>query len=201
MTDVRPGTRLRVEVARYPEDPPRPARWPYPVVALGNFDGLHRGHQKILERVCRQAREKHGTPLVMTFDPHPPRVLRPDKAPPLLMTSAQRIEALARAGMEGVALVRFDMDLARLDPDTFVRRVLVEWLGVAEVWVGGSAVGDSVWTVSIVGVGEGSSWAPTGGDWRGNVRGTSRAHRPKATRCRNIGADWPPQQEDRTIYT
>ncbi len=138
MTDVRHGTRLRVEVIRFPDDPPRPGRWPYPVVALGNFDGLHRGHQKILDRVCRQARERHGTPLVMTFDPHPPRVLRPDKAPPLLMTTPQRIEALARAGMEGVAVVRFDHELSRLDPDTFVRRVLVEWLGVAEVWVGGN---------------------------------------------------------------
>jgi riboflavin kinase/FMN adenylyltransferase len=138
MTDVRHGTRLRVEVMRYPDDPPRPGRWPYPVVALGNFDGMHRGHQKILERVCRQARERHGTPLVMTFDPHPPRVLRPDKAPPLLMTTPQRIEALARAGIEGVALVTFDHELSRLDPDTFVRRVLVGWLGVAEVWVGGN---------------------------------------------------------------
>ena len=138
MTDVRHGTRLRVEVLRYPDDPPRPGRWPYPVVALGNFDGLHRGHQKILDRVVRQARERHGTPLVMTFDPHPPRVLRPEKAPPLLMTTPQRIEALARAGMEGVALVRFDYELSRLDPDTFVRRVLVDWLGAAEVWVGGN---------------------------------------------------------------
>lgn len=137
MSDLRHSARLRVDVIRYPDDP-RPANWPYPVVALGNFDGLHRGHQKIIERVNRQARERHGTPLVMTFDPHPPRVLRPDKAPPLLMTSAQRVEALGRAGIHGVALVRFDRALSQLDPDTFVRRVLVDWLGVAEVWVGGN---------------------------------------------------------------
>jgi riboflavin kinase / FMN adenylyltransferase len=137
MSELRHGDRLRIDVFRYP-DAPRPSRLPYPVVALGNFDGVHRGHQKIIERVTRQARERHGTPLVMTFDPHPPRVLRPDKAPLLLMTQAQRMEALARAGIAGVALVRFDHDLARLDPDTFVRRVLVDWLGVAEVWVGGN---------------------------------------------------------------
>ncbi len=137
MSELRHGARLRVDVIRYPDDPP-PRGWPYPVVALGNFDGLHRGHQKIIERVNRQARERQGTPIVMTFDPHPPRVLRPDKAPPLLMTPAQRIEALGRAGIHGVALVRFDAALSQLDPDTFVRRVLVEWLGAAEVWVGGN---------------------------------------------------------------
>jgi riboflavin kinase/FMN adenylyltransferase len=72
----------------------------------------------------------------MTFDPHPPRVVRPDKAPALLMTKEQRIEALARSGMQGLAIVRFTPELSRWDPETFVRTVLVEWLRVAEVWVG-----------------------------------------------------------------
>jgi riboflavin kinase/FMN adenylyltransferase len=106
------------------------------VLALGNFDGLHRGHMKIIDRVRRRAGERAGTPAAMTFEPHPPRVLRPDKAPPLLMTAAQKIEALARSGMQGVAVVRFTEDLSRWDPEAFVRTVLVEWLHVAEVWVG-----------------------------------------------------------------
>jgi riboflavin kinase/FMN adenylyltransferase len=72
----------------------------------------------------------------MTFDPHPSRVVRPDKAPPLLMTTDQRIEALGRAGMQGVAVVRFTHDMSQWDPETFVRTVLVEWLHVVEVWVG-----------------------------------------------------------------
>ena len=72
----------------------------------------------------------------MTFDPHPPRVVRPDKAPPLLMTTAQRLEALARAGMQGVAVVRFTHEMSQWDPETFVRTVLVDWLRVVEVWVG-----------------------------------------------------------------
>ena len=71
----------------------------------------------------------------MTFDPHPPRVVRPDKAPPLLMTKAQRLEASA-AGVQGVAVVRFTPELSQWDPEMFVRTVLVEWLHVAEVWVG-----------------------------------------------------------------
>jgi riboflavin kinase / FMN adenylyltransferase len=72
----------------------------------------------------------------MTFDPHPSKIVRPDKAPPLLMTHDQKLDALARAGMHGVAIVRFTSGLAQWDPETFVRTVLVEWLHVAEVWVG-----------------------------------------------------------------
>jgi riboflavin kinase / FMN adenylyltransferase len=123
-----------VQTVYFPDDPP--PRWHQPVLALGNFDGLHRGHMKIIDRVRRRAGERAGTPAAMTFEPHPPRVLRPDKAPPLLMTQDQRLEALARSGMQGVAVVRFTADLSRWDPETFVRTVLVEWLHVAEVWVG-----------------------------------------------------------------
>jgi riboflavin kinase / FMN adenylyltransferase len=124
-----------VDVIHFPEDP-RPPRWLHPVLALGNFDGLHRGHMKIIERVRRVASERGATAVAMTFDPHPPRVVRPDKAPPLLMTKTQRLEALERAGVDGVAVVRFTPELSRWDPETFVRTVLVEWLHVAEVWVG-----------------------------------------------------------------
>jgi riboflavin kinase/FMN adenylyltransferase len=121
-------------VAHFPDDPP--PRWHQPVLALGNFDGLHRGHSKIIDRVRRRAGERAGTPAAMTFEPHPPRVLRPDKAPPLLMTTAQKLEALGRAGMQGIAVVRFTRELSLWDPEAFVRAVLVEWLHVAEVWVG-----------------------------------------------------------------
>ena len=72
----------------------------------------------------------------MTFDPHPSKIVRPHKAPPLLMTNQQKLDALSRAGMDGVAIVRFTPELAGWDPETFVRTVLVEWLHVAEVWVG-----------------------------------------------------------------
>jgi riboflavin kinase / FMN adenylyltransferase len=124
-----------MDVIHFPDDP-RPARWSHPVLALGNFDGLHRGHRKILDRVRRVAGERSATPVVMTFDPHPPRIVRPDKAPPLLMTKAQKLEAFAEMGLGGAAIVRFTPELSRWDPETFVRSVLVEWLRVAEVWVG-----------------------------------------------------------------
>jgi riboflavin kinase/FMN adenylyltransferase len=106
------------------------------VLALGNFDGLHRGHQKIVERIRRGAAERGGVAVVLTFDPHPPRVVRPDKAPPLLMTAAQKLRALERAGAHGVAVVPFTPEFSRWSPETFVRAVLVDWLRVAEVWVG-----------------------------------------------------------------
>src|SRR5262245_55954289 len=72
----------------------------------------------------------------MTFDPHPPRVVRPDKAPPLLMTKAQKLEAIAAAGVQGAAIVRFTHELSRWEPEHFVQAVLVDWLRVSEVWVG-----------------------------------------------------------------
>jgi riboflavin kinase / FMN adenylyltransferase len=124
-----------MDTIHFPDDP-RPPWLVHPVLALGNFDGLHRGHLKIIERVKRGALEHGGTPMAMTFDPHPPRVVRPDKAPPLLMTKAQRLESLHRAGIMCVAVVRFTPELSHWDPETFVRTVLSDWLRVSEVWVG-----------------------------------------------------------------
>src|SRR5687767_15452307 len=124
-----------METIHFPDDV-RPPWVHHPVLALGNFDGLHRGHLKIVERVRRGAAEHGGTPMAMTFDPHPPRVVRPDKAPPLLMTKAQRLEALHGAGIGCVAVVRFTRELSEWEPEAFVRTVLVDWLRVSEVWVG-----------------------------------------------------------------
>src|SRR5687768_5938005 len=113
-----------MDVIHYPDDP-RPA-WRSPVLALGNFDGLHRGHVKIIERIQRGAAERGGTSVVLTFDSHPPRVLRPDKAPALLMTKSQKPDALARAGVQGAAVVRFTREMSQWEPEKFVRTVLVD---------------------------------------------------------------------------
>lgn len=124
-----------MDVIRYP-DAPRPAHWTQTVLALGNFDGVHRGHDKLIDHVRRRAGELNATAAVLTFDPHPPRVVRPDKAPPLLMTIEQKLDRMAAAGMDGAAVVHFTRELSRWDPETFVQRVLVEWLDIAEVCVG-----------------------------------------------------------------
>lgn len=124
-----------MDVIHYPDDS-RPTHWLKPVLALGNFDGLHRGHMSIVEQVVRTAGERSASPLLLTFDPHPTRIVRPDKAPPLLMTLGQKLEVIEGTGIEGVAVVRFTREIAGWDPETFVRLVLVDWLRVAEVWVG-----------------------------------------------------------------
>jgi len=128
-----------MDVIRYPDDP-RPDHWRRPVLALGNFDGVHLGHRSIIEDVVQSAARRGATPVVLTFDPHPTRIVRPEAAPRLLMTSEQKVGVLRELGVEGVAIVRFTKDVALWDPETFVRLVLREWLGVAEVWVGANFV-------------------------------------------------------------
>lgn len=124
-----------MSIVRYFPDAPKP-NWIRPVVALGNFDGLHRGHQQLVEQVRRRAAENAGTSVVMVFDPHPPRVLRPDRAPKLLMTLEQKIEAFERSGVDAVVVVRFTPELSQWEPELFVEAVLIDWLQVSEVWVG-----------------------------------------------------------------
>ena len=122
-------------VLHFPDDQ-RPSHWYHSVLALGNFDGMHRGHQALIDGVRGRAAERGGTAVAMVFDPHPPQVLRPDKAAPLLMTLDQKLAAFERAGLGGVAIVRFTKELSRWEPEAFVETVLIGWLHVAEVWVG-----------------------------------------------------------------
>ena len=124
-----------MEIIHYPDNP-SPLAWRRPVLALGNFDGLHRGHLKIIDRVRNRATEVGVTSAILTFDPHPARIVRPNKAPPLLMTKDQKLGWLEEAGIDGVAVVRFTREMSHWDPAEFVETVLVKWLRVSEVWVG-----------------------------------------------------------------
>ena len=125
----------RMDVIHYPDDT-SPAQWKGSIVALGNFDGVHRGHSTILERVRVRGTELGTRAGILTFDPHPPRIVRPDKAPPLLMTQEQKLAAVAATGLDGAAVVRFTPEVSRWTPEEFVNNVLVDWLHVREVWVG-----------------------------------------------------------------
>jgi riboflavin kinase/FMN adenylyltransferase len=123
-----------MEVVRL--DPDQPLRWPAPVVAVGNLDGVHRGHQALVAGVLGEARRLRGTAVVLTFDPHPARVLAPERAPSALMTLEQKAEVLAALGVDRLAVLAFSPALARLTADQFVRDVLGTALGARVVAVG-----------------------------------------------------------------
>ena len=124
-----------MQTLHYPDDP-MPLRWHGTVLALGNFDGVHRGHARIIDQVVSRARERGSTSAILTFDPHPPRIIRPDKAPPLLMTNAQKMEWVAEAGIDWAAVVRFTPEISEWAPKVFVATILADWLRVSEAWVG-----------------------------------------------------------------
>lgn len=113
-----------------------PADFGPSVVTIGNFDGMHVGHRQIMRRVVGLAREKRCLPAVLTFDPHPARVLAPERAPKLLMTIDQRLRAMEEEGIEAVVLIPFSMEFAALTPEEFARRTLAETIRAKVVLVG-----------------------------------------------------------------
>jgi riboflavin kinase/FMN adenylyltransferase len=106
------------------------------VLTIGNFDGVHRGHQVILERLRREADARGADAVVLTFDPHPVSVVRPDAAPLAVMTLADRLSALANEGVDLTIVQHFNRRFAAFEADEFVRRFLVEILDAGLVLVG-----------------------------------------------------------------
>ncbi len=105
-------------------------------MAIGVFDGLHRGHQRVLEQVRELGRAHHCVPSVITFDPHPASVLAPARAPLQIQTLEQRLEGLEKLGIEQVRILHFDDVLAKESATSFVERVLVADLATKHVVVG-----------------------------------------------------------------
>jgi riboflavin kinase/FMN adenylyltransferase len=106
------------------------------VVALGNFDGVHLGHQAVIRRALEVGRENGRRVVAATFDPHPRAVIRPDTEPWLLSTPEERRELLLSCGVDEVYVVRFDSELSQKTPAEFVEDVLVGELGASDVVVG-----------------------------------------------------------------
>jgi riboflavin kinase / FMN adenylyltransferase len=97
-------------------------------VAIGNFDGVHRGHARIVERLLEVAKSVSGPAVVFTFDPHPVRLLRPQQAPPPLTWSERKAELLAELGVDHVIAYPTDEALLQLSPGEFFERIVVERL-------------------------------------------------------------------------
>jgi riboflavin kinase/FMN adenylyltransferase len=114
-----------------------PARADIPIaLTIGNFDGVHLGHQAMLERLRREAAARALAAAVMTFEPHPREFFAPDRAPTRLSSLREKLETLAALGVDRTYVCRFTYDLARTPPETFVERVLVRGLGVRWLLVG-----------------------------------------------------------------
>src|SRR5260370_709410 len=105
-------------------------------LTIGNFDGVHLGHKRLIHRVLDFAREHDLTPALLTFDPHPARVVAPDRAPRLLTTLEQRINLLHAEGIEHVEVLPFTAETAKLTPEEFVTEVVVARLSARAVVVG-----------------------------------------------------------------
>jgi riboflavin kinase/FMN adenylyltransferase len=113
-----------------------PDDWGRSVVTIGVFDGVHRGHQRIVARAVESAAELRLPVVVITFDPHPDEVVRPGTHPPLLNTPRREWELLAGLGVDAILIIPFTLEFSRLGPDEFVRAVLVDRLHAARVVVG-----------------------------------------------------------------
>src|SRR5512137_1661103 len=97
-----------------------------PVVTLGNFDGVHLGHQDIFKRVKEEALKIHGEGMVITFEPHPLKVLAPDKFLPLLTPFRKKVMLIQKSGIETVLCIDFSLAFSELSPLEFIKNILVQ---------------------------------------------------------------------------
>jgi riboflavin kinase/FMN adenylyltransferase len=105
-------------------------------LAIGVFDGVHLGHQGVISTSAEHARAKNGTPIVVTFDPHPEKVLRPEKAPHLLTATAHKIALIRRLGVRHLLIIAFDTQFAATEPEDFVQQLVQHSKPLGEICVG-----------------------------------------------------------------
>jgi riboflavin kinase / FMN adenylyltransferase len=123
-----------MKVVRRPED--LAAEYPAPVVTIGNFDGVHLGHQSLIRDLVASAAKIGGTPIVLTFHPHPLQVLAPNNAPLQIQTLEQRIAAIESFGIPLLVVIPFDMALAQTSAVDFAAKILWDRLHPKEIYVG-----------------------------------------------------------------
>jgi riboflavin kinase/FMN adenylyltransferase len=107
-----------------------------PVLTIGNFDGVHRGHLALFEKVKQRAKFIGGRSAVMTFEPHPIKVMMPDNGPPLITPTQQKLKLIDNAGIEVILCVPFTKQFAEISAEDFVRKILIEKIGIRELVVG-----------------------------------------------------------------
>jgi riboflavin kinase/FMN adenylyltransferase len=113
-----------------------PADFGPTVLSVGNFDGVHRGHQYVLQQMSNRARELNAKSMVLTFDPHPIRIIRPHEAPPLLTPLPQKLKLLEATGLDAVLVLPFSRDLSMMPPFEFAEEILSTALHAIEVHEG-----------------------------------------------------------------
>jgi riboflavin kinase/FMN adenylyltransferase len=123
-----------MEIFRHIED--RRLRLTRSIVTMGNFDGLHLAHQCLVRNAVEDAHRLGIPSVVLTFEPHPLKVLAPERAPKLILAHKDKMQLLQSFGIDIVVIQTFDTSFARLQPGTFVRNFLIDRLHIEKIWVG-----------------------------------------------------------------
>ncbi len=107
-----------------------------PVLTIGNFDGVHKGHLALFDKVKERAKAIDGQSVVMTFDPHPVKVMKPGNGPPLITPIEQKLELISNAGIDVILCLSFTLEFASISAEDYVQNILVDKVGVKEIVVG-----------------------------------------------------------------
>ena len=106
------------------------------IITLGNFDGLHLGHQELIKKIILRAKETDSLSMVVTFRPHPLKILAPEKCPPLISIYEEKIQLIEKLGIDVLVKIPFTIDFSKMEPRDFVKNILVDLLGAKEIFVG-----------------------------------------------------------------